>query len=490
MSSGTVAVIGAGMGGLSAAIDARSRGLAVTLFERAPEVGGKLRAFRIGDHAIDSGPTVFTMRWIFDDLFAAADAALEDYVPIVPADTLARHYWDDGSCLDLHADLDASCAAVEAFASARDADAYRRFTEDSGRIFDTLDSSFMRAPRPGPLKLTRNVGFSHIGDLLATRPFVSLWRDLTQRFQDPRLAQLFGRYATYCGSNPFLAPATLMLIAEAERRGVWYVTGGMLQLAVGLEKLLRQLGGTVRTACPIRLIDPDTAGGYRIETEQGHSEHFDAVIFNGDSEALAAGLLGPAVATATPPRSEDGFSLSAVTWSLAGSTSGIELSHHTVLFSDDYRLEFEALWKERELPPYPTLYLCAPQAAAAGADRQPLFLLANAPSRTLSAAELDTYEAWINAALARHGLTLDYRTEDRIVTTPNSFAERFPGSRGALYGRPTHGFAGSFRRPGARTRLPGLFLAGGSVHPGAGIPMATQSGRLAAADTFAYLSRR
>ena len=483
----SVAVIGAGMGGLSAAIELASAGCEVTVYEAASVVGGKLHTQQIGDQHIDSGPTVFTMRWIFDALFEAAGRFLDDYVELTGAESLARHHWLDGSSLDLFTDLDRSCSAIEAFSSVRNADAYRRFVLDAGRVFDTLDHSFMRAPRPSPLRLASNVGWTRLGDLLATRPLRSLARELDQRFDDPRLVQLFARYATYCGSNPYLAPATLMLIAEAERRGVWYVRGGMMGLARGLRRLLEELGGELRLATAVEELAGLADGRIQLTDERGERQIVSAVIFNGDSQALAEGRLGRWATTATPHRKAADFSLSAVTLSLVGEAGGKPLAHHTVCFSDDYKGEFDTLWQRRQLPETPTLYLCAP---ASGTATRPIFVLANAPPDVFEDAALNDYQHRMLATLERHGILLQFAPDACIRRSPGDFAERFPASRGALYGRPTHGFAGSFTRPGAETGRPGLFTAGGSVHPGAGIPMATQSGRLAANAALAYLGAR
>ena len=477
-------VIGAGMGGLAAAAELAANGWAVTQFEKHAVPGGKMREVSIAGRGIDSGPTVFTMRWIFDDLLAACGRRLEDYVTIHAADHLARHAWLDGSRLDLYSDTERSAAAIEAFSDSANAAAYRDFVRDSGRIFDTLDTSFMRASRPGMLELGRRVGLTRTGDLLATRPFVSLWKELGRRFSDPRLQQLYGRYATYCGSSPFAAPATLMLIAEAERRGVWYVDGGMQRFAEGLARLGADLGVELRLGCGVAEIL--TSGGRVTGVVDAGGEHVgaDAVVYAGDSDALAAGQLGPAVRAAARQRSSTERTLSAVTLSLIGRIDGWELGHHTVLFGDDYPEEFDAIFRRHTLPARPTLYLCAQdrEGDPAGApNEERLFVLMNAPAAPLDDDVLAHARARIETALAAHGLAVSTEARSTVMTTPNDFGRLFAGSHGSLYGRVTHGWRGSFQRAGAVSPVPGLFLAGGSVHPGAGIPMATQSGRLAAA---------
>ena len=123
------------------------------------------------------------------------------------------------------------------FAGSTEAAAYRRFARESQRIFDTLDHSFMRREKPSPVALSLSLGVRGMPRLYATKPFTSLWQELGRLFKDPRLQQLFGRYATYCGSSPFDAPATLMLIAHAERAGVWIIDGGMHRLAQAMAGL-------------------------------------------------------------------------------------------------------------------------------------------------------------------------------------------------------------------------------------------------------------
>ncbi|MFK7914572.1 MAG: 1-hydroxycarotenoid 3,4-desaturase CrtD [Pseudomonadales bacterium] len=490
MSSCQAVIVGAGMGGLAAGIELAAAGFQVTLFEQSHTVGGKMREVQVHDAAIDSGPTVFTMRWLFEALFRNAGRSLDDYLTLERSAMLARHAWSDGSQLDLFADLDASLAAITDFAGPTEARAYQRFVAESGRMFDTLDQTFMQTQRPGPVQLTRNLGLRRLPDLLATRPFSSLHGYLQSRFSDPRLVQLFGRYATYCGSSPFSAPATLALIAEAERRGVWAVRGGMQRLAEALATLVGELGGRVICDTPVHQLRIEHGRCVGVELADGSFQAADAVVFNGDSQALADGMLGSAAVAATPSRGPKGFSLSAVTWSMIARARGVELAHHTVCFGDDYQDEFAAAFDRRSICARPTVYVCAgpPQAAHQPGTDQALFCLINAPACSLDNGAVEQAEAAMLEQLQRCGIQLSWQPDQVVRTTPTDFSERFPASRGALYGRPTHGAMGSFSRPGSASDIQGLYLAGASVHPGAGIPMATQSGRLAAQRAIAETS--
>ena len=174
-------------------------------------------------------------------------------------------------------------------------------------------------------------------------PFETMWRALRRHFTDPRLVQLFGRYATYCGSSPFAAPATLMLVAHVEQEGVWTVDGGMHRLAEALESLARKLGADIRHGAAVARIETSAGGVSGVITEAGERLACADVIFNGDANALAAGLLGPEVTGAAAGTRPGQRSLSALTWCSVAATGGFALHRHNVFFSQDYEAEFRDL---------------------------------------------------------------------------------------------------------------------------------------------------
>ncbi len=176
MPSARVAVIGAGMAGLTAAIDLARSGCEVMLFERAPAPGGKLREITLANSRLDAGPTVFTLRGVFDQLFADAGDDLDRRLKLVPAELLARHAWSGDARLDLYADLERTIDAIGRFAGLADARAFVRFAAHAKRVFATLDRSFMRSSRPSPVELVRRVGLGGLADLWNIKPFVTLWR--------------------------------------------------------------------------------------------------------------------------------------------------------------------------------------------------------------------------------------------------------------------------------------------------------------------------
>jgi 1-hydroxycarotenoid 3,4-desaturase len=485
-----IVVIGSGIGGLAAAVTLAARGLPVTVVERAAAPGGKMRQLAVGGALIDAGPTVFTMRHVFEGLFADAGATLAEHVRLTPLATLARHAWLDGGRLDLPADLAAASDAIGAFSGADEAARFRAFAAETARVFAMLDTSFMQAARPSMPGLVANIlREGKVGPLalFGLKPFETLWSALTRSFRDTRLVQLFSRYATYVGSSPFQCPATLMLIAHAEQDGVWSVEGGMHALARALGDLAEARGARFRFGEGARRIRVSGGRASGVELDSGEVLPAGAVVFNGDAAALGAGLLGQDAAGAAPARPRTQRSLSALVTCTLARTGGFDLTRHNVFFSSDYRREFDELFGARRPPSEPTVYVCAQDRADAGAAApsgpERLLILTNAPAdgddAPLSDKEIRECEA--SAMRVMRACGLEIAEGPKAVTTPAAFDRLFPATGGGLYGGVSHGSPSPFRRPGSRARLPGLYLAGGSVHPGAGVPMAATSGRLAAA---------
>ncbi|WP_324076848.1 MAG: phytoene desaturase family protein [Erythrobacter sp.] len=483
-----VAVIGAGIGGLTSAALLAAAGHEVHVLEKEAWVGGKARRVAVDGAEIDGGPTVFTYRAVFDEVFAACGARLDDHVTTRKADVIARHAWDDSGHLDLFADREASIASVEAFAGADTARGYRNFTEEAQRIFEVLEAPFLRGDKAStPLPMMWRIGPWKLGDMLAMRPFDGMWNALGAHFKDQRLRQLFGRYATYCGSSPFSAPATLMLIAHVEARGVWLIEGGIHALAKALATLAGQQGARLRTNTAVT--DVLTKGGRAsgVRLANGEVIAADIVICNGDPSALATGRFGADAARSVPAIPPAKRSLSALVWYAHTRTSGFELSHHNVFFSPDYAREFREI-AAGQTPSDPTVYVCAIDRGADGSapasgTSERLQIIVNAPANgdthQYTPEERERCTRTMMATLRRCGLELEEPLAHQLMT-PQDWEALFPATGGALYGRASHGWAASFQRQGPKTRLPGLYCTGGATHPAAGVPMAALSGQLAA----------
>ena len=406
----------------------------------------------------------------------------------MPEPTLARHWWPDGGQLDLFADPGRNAEAVRAFAGDRAAAEFAAFDARAALLFEAFDVPVMRAARPSLPRLAAQVAASP-ALAAAMAPFRTLAGALARQFSDRRLAQLFGRYATYVGGSPQASPALLALIWHAESRGVWRVAGGMHRLAGAIEALARARGARFHYGAEVRRIEVAGGAVEAVRLADGQRLAADAVVFNGDPAALSDGLLGEAPAHAVPLAAVEPRGLSAYVFGFAAAAPALGLGHHNVFFARDPAEEFAAIGAGR-MPSDPTLYVCAQDrgGGAAPVVVERFEIIMNGPAgRAPAEREFEACRERTHGTLSRMGLG-DLSLPGREgLTTPGDFAALFPGSGGSLYGRSPHGMAAAFRRPTARSAIAGLYLAGGGVHPGPGMPMATLSGGLAAAAILADL---
>ena len=477
-----VLVVGAGIGGLASAARLSAAGLSVTVLERQAAPGGKMRTAASPAGPADTGPTGLTMKPVFDSLFAALGTRLEDHVDLIRQPMIARHFWPDGTALDLFDNEAQSRASIAAFSGTRSAEQFGRFCARARRLFDGFEQPIIRAPAPTLGKLASYV-MARPALARAMAPGATL-ADLCRRsFDDPRLAQLFGRYATYVGGSPYKVPALLSLIWQAECAGVWVPRGGMSALAGALAECAAARGATFLYNTPAVELDISNGKIGGVVLEDGMTLRAEHVVFNGDPRALATGLLGNAAQRAAPQTARLPRSLSAEVWAFAAKASGPELAHHNVFFRNDPEPEFRAL-EEGRLVEDPTLYICAMDRGLPEppGEVERFEIIANAPPLNLNPAEEETQKCHRRtfSTLQSQGLTFTPEPGLAALTHPRQWETLFPGSCGSLYGQSPHGTMAAFQRPVARTQIKGLYLAGGGVHPGAGVPMATLSGQHAA----------
>ena len=481
-------VIGAGIGGLSTAIRLAHAGLAVSVVDMAPGPGGKMRTRASVAGPVDIGPTVMTLKGVFETLFADVGARLCDHVTLIPDTILARHFWPDGSTLDLHHDAALNAAAIRAFAGDAAERQFHRFCARAARLYAAFEGPMMQAPVPSLARLTAHV-LKNPGLIPAMAPGLSLAASLSRQFSDPRLRQLFGRYATYVGGSPYHSPAVLSLIWQSEARGVWRVAGGMHKLAQAMHDLAQTKGAQFRFGARAARIEQQDGRVIAVHLEDGTRINADMVVFNGDPKALVEGHLGTGPVQAVPKSAVAARSLSAFVWGFAAEPAGVDLAHHNVFFCADPKREFADLAAGR-MPEDGTLYVCAQDRGGdtpTGPERFEIIL--NGPPGHPSTPE-DAYTCKTRTfeTLARMGLRFSPTPDISALTMPGDFDRVFPASDGSLYGLSPHGMMASFQRPTARTAIKGLYLAGGGAHPGAGIPMACLSGQHAAAAILSDLA--
>lgn len=495
-----VVVVGAGVGGLAAAVRCAEAGHRVTVLEASGVAGGKAGRLERDGFAFDTGPSLLTMPWVFEEL-------LGDRVSLMPVEPVTRYRFADGSTVDLSADRDVARDALEAWSPGA-GDDWLRFLRTCDAMWEASVPVLTGPPpwpprRPGP------------GDpppdpraLWKVKPWHTVRTLARAHARDPRLQTLIERFATYAGADARRAPAALAVAGYVEHAfGAWHVRGGIHALVTALVARLHELGGELRFHTPVDGLlrrsargvsgaaPPTGAGrGDRVSAvlTPGGPVEADWVIWNGDAATLdpllgrgpdpasasAPGALALARRRGLPERSVSGYVL---LLGLRGRTPG--LTHHTIVFPGSYDAELDDIFTRRRPVADPTLYvstsaLTDPGEAPDGDENW--FVLVNAPAG-LAPEAYDGYEEHLLARLAAAGLDPAERTTVRARRTPHDLERETGAVGGAIYGAAPHGRLGTLGRPGPTVRgVPNLLRVGGTAHPGGGLPLVALSGALAA----------
>ncbi|MEZ4673327.1 MAG: phytoene desaturase family protein [Caldilineaceae bacterium] len=493
-----ILVIGAGIGGLSAAIRLAVAGQRVIILEQNHTVGGKMGQVSAAGFRWDTGPSVITMRPVLADLFAAAGRHLDDYLTLDPVEPLTRYFYPDGTVLDLTRDWPRLAAQLATLDPA-DVQGYLAFLAYAAKLHRITGPVFIYDQPPSWRTFLRVSPLK----LFQVDPWFTLDQVIRRHVRSPHLRQLLGRFATYVGASPYQAPATLGVIADVELTGgVWYPRGGIYAIASALARLARELGVEIRTNCGVAQIE--TAAGHvcGVLLHDGSRLATQRIVANVDVTTVYTKLL-----PASSQQQRRRHQLQRVESSCSGYVLllGVEgehaqLAHHNIFFAPDYRREFADIF-ERGIPPRdPTIYVAItsksdPDHAPPGCENW--FVLVNAPPLAAGTAgsfdwmrdEAD-YRDHVLATLAGFGLEIRDRIRHITVRTPVDLAEQSGAWRGALYGLSSNQALNAFRRPHNRCPdIRGLYFAGGTTHPGGGVPMVTLSGKVAAELVLADLRR-
>ena len=489
-----VVVVGAGMGGLAAAARLAALGHDVTLCEQAEVAGGKLARYARDGFVFDTGPSLLTLPAAYRDLFLKTGGPLEESVELLPVDPAFTYRFADGATLPMP---NVSRAAIrDALATSlgkRAAEDWLALLAYAEQVWSDTRGPFLERPlAPADLlRLSRDAG--------ALRR-VAPWRTLRglgeARLTDPRLRQVLDRYATYTGSDPRRAPGALVVIPIMEQAfGAWHVRGGVATLADALHARVLERGARVRLGTPVSRVTTSSGRVDGVQLADGGRLPADIVVANADASLVYGALLGEPpppsavrvarrVQRATP--SFGGFVL---LLALRGRTPG--LTHHTVTFPADYDAEFDAVFGGRPAAD-PAVYVCAPDdpTMRPGEDCEAWFVLVNAPRHEpggdrggmdwTAAGVATAYAEHILELLARRGMDVRHRLLWHEVRTPADLARTTWAPGGRIYGAASHGPKASFLRPANRSPVPGLFLVGGSSHPGGGLPLVALSAAIVA----------
>jgi diapolycopene oxygenase len=481
-------VVGAGLGGLSAAACLSAAGWEVEVHEAAAGPGGKAGLSVREGYAFDTGPSLLTLTEVFDELFSRCGENRSEHLSFLPLPRITAHFWDDGTVVrtssepgvlarELSASLGEDPAAVEAYLARAE------------RVWDIAAPLFLRRSlHEADTYLSREGvrGILSLGRIGALGTMHGLH---VRSFRRPRTVQLFDRLATYNGSSPFSTPGTLSIIAHAEYgKGGYAVRGGIRAVPREIEALARRRGASFHYGSPVERILVEGGRARGLGLRGGRERRADLVVCNADAglayERLLPGLHEDPLARRYR-RLEPSSSGLVFLWGVGASFP--ELLVNNIFFSDDYRAEFAALFRDLRCPDDPTVYVnitskVDPPDAPEGCENW--FVLVNAPR--------DAGQDWAaetarvrRAALGRLsrvlGRDIGALVQTEEVLAPPDIRERTGSSHGSLYGISSNGRLAAFlRHPNRHPRVGGLYFCGGSVHPGGGMPLVLRSGMICA----------
>ena len=488
-----ISVVGAGIGGMSAAARLAKQGHQVTVFENSDQSGGKCRTEWFGDYAFDTGPSLLTLPAVFRDLFLKTGKRIEHVLDISPVDPAFNYNFADGSKVTFpNLSNPKTYQAIEKSFGISASQSWRQIIERSEKMWEASRDSFIESELTSiwPLLLRKNL----INQINQISPFTSL-RSLSEKLNlDPHLKMIIDRYATYTGSDPRSAPAVLLTIAFVESTfGAWHIKGGIGQLSVALEQRCRDLGVDFQFKSLVTkiLVEQNKVEG--LVLSDGKTIKSDLVVSNSDAEYTFNSLIGSEVSSARGERRK----LKSATKSLAGfslllgldnsKSKPVDVDHHNVYFPENYDLEFDQIFTQKVPVTDPTIYLCAPKDSSMvkGADKEAWFVLVNAPRHEPESGwdwkdGGQEYAQKIISKMDDLGLNVTNRLDFMEYRTPADLENYAMAPGGSIYGTSSNSPVSAFLRARNRSKVKGLFCVGGSAHPGGGLPLVGISAEIVA----------
>ena len=488
-----IVVIGAGIGGMSAAARLAKAGHEVTIYENSDRSGGKCRTEWFGDYAFDTGPSLLTLPAVYRDLFLKTGKRIEHVLNIKPVDPAFNYHFSDGSSVlfpnlsnpNTYNEIEKSYGLVAS-------NQWKELIDRAERMWEVSREPFIESELNSIFSLLKRKNL--LRDIKEIAPFTSL-RKLSEKLKlDPHLQMIVDRYATYTGSDPRSAPAVLLTIAFVESTfGAWHIEGGVGQLSTALEQRCSDLGIKFKfnTLVSQILVNNNHATG--IKTSDGKEFKADLVVANSDAEYIYNKLLANNVNAARSERRKLKFatkSLSGFSLLLGLDNSkgkAVPIDHHNVYFPNNYDAEFDDVFTKQIPVQDPTIYICAPKDPhmTKGENKEAWFVLVNAPRHQVDGgwdwrqggAE---YGQKIIKKLDDLGLNVSSRLDFMKYRTPADLENYAMAPGGSIYGSSSNSAASAFLRTKNRSKIKGLFCVGGSSHPGGGLPLVGISAEIVA----------
>ncbi len=477
-----VAVIGSGVAGIAAAIRLAKKGHQVTVFESNSYPGGKLSELTSGSYRFDAGPSLFTMPELVDELFVLCGEDPKKHFSYQKLDDVCHYFFNDGTRLTAHADHEKLAEAFETHFG-EPSEHVREAIDRSKSLYESLSDLFMFRSLQDPKTFISNKALQAYLKIPFLGFFYSMNRSNEHLFKSKKSVQFFNRFATYNGSDPYLAPATLNIIPHLElSKGAFFPNGGMIAITNALVALARRQGVDFQFESPVS----------KVEVENGHITgivvrntllSFDRVVTNMDMVNTYKKLLphiNPPQRLLSQPKSS-----SALIFYWGVKRSFPELGLHNIFFSEDYKDEFRRIFEGTSISTDPTVYInisskLQPQDAPTGCENW--FTLINVPNNT--GQDWDELIVEARSAILQKiskvlGTPIEPLIETEAILDPRTIESRTSSSQGALYGNSSNTLFAAFLRHGnVSRRVKGLYFCGGSVHPGGGIPMSLASAKI------------